>query len=92
MKSFVTKVFKCSIYFPIFNAEKLQMCASLCDAHMPGFAPAIITIRRAMRLCRFHFSMEAARQMTPIRRSVVSLQYSAATLINTHTDNTKTAL
>ncbi|TNN35798.1 hypothetical protein EYF80_054033 [Liparis tanakae] len=46
---------------------------------MPGLAPAIITMRRAMRLCRFHFSMEAARQMTPISSSVVSLQYSAAT-------------
>lgn len=52
---------------------------SVCDAHMPGFAPAIITMRRAMRLCRFHFSMEAARQMTPISSRVVSLQYSAAT-------------
>lgn len=46
---------------------------------MPGLAPAIITIFRAMRLCRFHFSMEAARQMTPISSRVVSLQYSAAT-------------
>lgn len=51
----------------------------ICAAHMPGLAPAIITIRRAMRLCRFHFSMEAARQMTPISSRVVSLQYSAAT-------------
>lgn len=47
---------------------------------MPGLAPAIITMRRAMRLCRFHFSMDAARQMTPISSSVVSLKYSAATL------------
>ena len=48
-------------------------------AHMPGLAPATITMRKAMRLWRFHFSMEAARQMTPISSRVVSLQYSAAT-------------
>lgn len=53
---------------------------------MPGFAPATITMRRAMRLCRFHFSMEDARQMTPISSRVVSLQYSAATW-NTHKDD-----
>lgn len=56
-----------------------QSVVSVHGTHMPGLAPAIITMRRAMRLCRFHFSMDAARQMTPISSRVVSLQYSAAT-------------
>lgn len=47
--------------------------------YMPGLAPAIMTIRRAMRLCRFHFSTAAATQMTPTSSSVVFLKYSAAT-------------
>lgn len=59
-----------------------QSVVSVHGTHMPGLAPAIITMRRAMRLCRFHFSMDAARQMTPISSRVVSLQYSAATLTN----------
>lgn len=46
---------------------------------MPGLAPAIKTIRRAMRLCKFHFSTAAATQMTPTNSSVVFLKYSAAT-------------
>ncbi len=62
--------------------------ASVCVLHllntyMPGLAPATMTIRRAMRLCRFHFSMEAARQITPISNSVVSLKYSEATCKHT---------
>lgn len=47
--------------------------------HMPGLAPAIKTMRRAMRLCKFHFSTAAATQMTPTSSSVVFLKYSAAT-------------
>lgn len=47
--------------------------------HMPGLAPAIKTMRRAMRLCKFHFSTAAATQMTPTNSSVVFLKYSAAT-------------
>lgn len=47
--------------------------------YMPGLAPAIMTMRRAMRLCRFHFSTAAATQMTPTSSSVVFLKYSAAT-------------
>lgn len=47
--------------------------------HMPGLAPAIKTMRRAMRLCKFHFSTAAATQMTPSSSSVVFLKYSAAT-------------
>lgn len=47
--------------------------------HVPGLAPAIRTMRRAMRLCRFHFSTAAATQMTPTSSSVVFLKYSAAT-------------
>ena len=46
---------------------------------MPGLAPAIKTMRRAMRLCKFHFSTAAATQMTPTNSSVVFLKYSAAT-------------
>lgn len=46
---------------------------------MPGLAPAIKTMRRAMRLCKFHFSTAAATQMTPTSSSVVFLKYSAAT-------------
>lgn len=49
--------------------------------HMPGLAPAIITMRRAIRLWRFHFSTEAATQITPMRSRVVFLKYSAATCI-----------
>lgn len=47
--------------------------------YMPGLAPAMMTMRRAMRLCRFHFSTAAATQMTPTSSSVVFLKYSAAT-------------
>lgn len=47
--------------------------------HMPGLAPAIRTMRRAMRLCRFHFSTAAATQITPTSSSVVFLKYSPAT-------------
>lgn len=47
--------------------------------HMPGLAPAIKTMRRAMRLCKFHFSTAAATQITPTNSSVVFLKYSAAT-------------
>lgn len=62
--------------------ESIYNCTfmlNLLNTYMPGLAPAIMTIRRAMRLCRFHFSMEAARQITPISNSVVSLKYSEAT-------------
>lgn len=51
------------------------------STHMPGLAPAIITMRRAIRLWRFHFSTEAATQITPMRSKVVFLKYSAATCI-----------
>lgn len=52
--------------------------------YMPGLAPAIMTMRRAMRLCRFHFSTAAATQMTPTSSSVVFLKYSAATCRGQH--------
>lgn len=76
-------VFKWSVIF--FSVMNDIVCAG--GTYIPGFAPAIITMRRAMRLCRFHFSIEAARQMTPIRRSVVSLKYSDATWKHKHTDS-----
>ena len=69
-----------SFVFILLGMNKFCLSSvHICATHMPGLAPAIITIRRAMRLCRFHFSMEAARQMTPISSRVVSLKYSAAT-------------
>lgn len=79
---------------PTTQAEHMQLTESvyscacvlhLLNTYMPGLAPAIMTIRRAMRLCRFHFSMEAARQITPISNSVVSLKYSEATCKHTQT-------
>ncbi len=79
-----------SVYRWVCVCVCVRVCACVCVLHllntyMPGLAPATMTIRRAMRLCRFHFSMEAARQITPISNSVVSLKYSEATC--KHTDS-----
>lgn len=62
-------------------ALRVRLPQSQKSTHMPGLAPAIITMRRAIRLWRFHFSTEAATQITPMRSKVVFLKYSAATCI-----------
>lgn len=64
-----------------FQAAALSLRLLQSFTHMPGLAPAIITMRRAIRLWRFHFSTEAATQITPMRSKVVFLKYSAATCI-----------
>ncbi|KAG7234707.1 hypothetical protein INR49_004113 [Caranx melampygus] len=73
---------------PSTNLDETLSHGCVCAAHMPGLAPAIITMRRAMRLCRFHFSMEAAKQMTPISSRVLLTTKAQA---NTQTGQTHLA-